>query len=212
MSQLVESILVKNGWFYNLDLHEERMNNAMAKVYGSTEFVELANLLYTKLTQWIKTHGEDAVRGKVKCRVLYEREILDVEFAPYVTRSIKSLKVVYDDSIDYSIKTADRSALNKLYEQRGICDDILIIKNGLVSDAWAANVLFFDGKEWFTPQKPLLEGTKRRLLLNLEMIKEADIRVDDIPQFQKVRLVNAMLDFDDSIDIDISNVEITISK
>ena len=208
MSQLVESLMVKNGWFYNLDLHEERLNSAMAKVYGSTEFIELENILYSKLTQWIKANGEDAVTGKLKCRVLYEREIIDVEFAPYVMRSIKSLKVVYDDSIDYSIKTADRSALNKLYEQHGDCDDILIIKNGLVSDAWAANVLFFDGNEWFTPRKPLLEGTKRRLLLNLEMIIEADIRVEDIKSYQKIRLINAMIDFNDEIYVEIENVKL----
>jgi 4-amino-4-deoxychorismate lyase len=206
MSLLVESILVKNGWFYNLDLHEERMNNAMAKLYGSTEFVELEDLLYAKLTQWMEAQGEAVVSGKVKCRVLYEREVIDVEFAPYVLRSIKSLKVVYDDAIDYAIKTADRTALNKLYEQRGNCDDILIIKNGFVTDAWAANVLFFDGKEWFTPRKPLLEGTKRRLLLNLEMITEADIRVEDIKNYQKVRLVNAMIDFDEEVDVQCANV------
>jgi len=206
MSQLVESLLVKNGWFYNLDLHEERMNSAMAKVYGNSEFVELEDLLYSKLTKWMESNGEDVITGKIKCRVLYEREVLDVEFAPYVMRTIKSLKVVYDDSIDYSIKTADRSALNKLYEQRGECDDILIIKEGLVRDAWAANVLFFDGNEWFTPRKPLLEGTKRRLLLNLEMIKEADIRVNEIKNYQKVRLINAMIDFEDEVDIEISNV------
>jgi len=206
MSQLVESILVKNGWFYNLDLHEERMNSAMAKIYGNSEFVELEDILYSKLTQWMETQGEDVITGKIKCRVLYEREVLDVEFAPYNMRTINSLKVVYDDSIDYSIKTADRSALNKLYDQRGDCDDILIIKNGLVSDAWAANVLFYDGKGWFTPRTPLLEGTKRRLLLNLEIIKETDIRVENIKSYQKIRLVNAMIDFEDEVDVEISNI------
>lgn len=206
MSQLVESILVKNGWFYNLDLHEERMNSAMAKVYGNTEFVELEDILYSKLTQWMETQGEDVVTGKVKCRVLYERDVIDVEFAPYVMRSIKSLKVVYDDTIDYSLKNADRTALNNLFNQRGNCDDILIIKNGLVTDAWAANVLFFDGKEWFTPRIPLLEGTKRRLLLNLEMIKEADIRIEDISNYQKIRLVNALIDFEDKVEIQCVNI------
>ena len=208
MSQLVESLLVKNGWFYNLDLHEARMNSAMAKMFHTTEFVELEDVLYSKLTQWMETKGDDIITGKVKCRVLYEREILDVEFAPYVMRIIKTLKVVYDDSIDYSIKTADRSALNKLYEQRCDCDDILIVKDGFVTDAWAANVLFFDGKEWFTPRTPLLEGTKRRLLLNLEMIKEADIPVEDIKTYQKIRLINAMIDFEDEVDVACENVVI----
>jgi 4-amino-4-deoxychorismate lyase len=206
MSQLVESILVKNGWIYNLDLHEQRLNSAMAKCFHSTEFVELEAILYSKLTQWMATQTEDCIAGKVKCRVLYERDIVEVQFAPYVMRTIKSLKVVYNDTIDYSIKTNDRSALNNLYNQRGNCDDILIIKNGMVSDAWAANVLFFDGKEWFTPRLPLLEGTKRRLLLDLEMIKEADIKVADITSFQKVRLVNAMIDFEDEVDVLIDNV------
>jgi 4-amino-4-deoxychorismate lyase len=204
MSQLVESLLVKNGWFYNLDLHEERMNAAMARCFGSTEFIELEELLYSKLTQWIETQGEDCLNGKVKCRVLYEREIIAVEFAPYSMRTIKTVKLVYDNTINYSIKTADRTALNNLYNQRGNCDDILIIKNGLVSDAWAANVLFFDGSQWFTPRKPLLEGTKRRLLLNLEMITEADISVEDLKKYQKIRLINALIDFEDEVDVRIN--------
>ena len=208
MSRLVESLMVKNGWFYNLDLHEDRMNNAMAKVYGNTEFIELEDILYTKYTQWMQTQTDDILRGKVKCRVLYEKEVIDVEFAPYVMRTIKSMKVVYSDSINYTVKTEDRSALNELYTQRGDCDDIIIVKNGMVTDAWAANILFFDGEEWFTSRSPLLEGTKRRLLIKLEMIKEIDIKVEDIKKYQKIRLVNAMIDFEDEVDIECSKVQL----
>ena len=42
-----------------------------------------------------------------KARVLYDGQgVVDVQYAPYTMREIRSLKVVVDDRIDYSFKSA----------------------------------------------------------------------------------------------------------
>ena len=65
-------------------------------------------------------------------------------------REIRSLKVVVDDRIDYSFKSADRSSLNRLTAQKGDCDEIIIVKNGLVTDTSFTNIAVFDGEQWLT--------------------------------------------------------------
>ena len=111
-------------------------------------------------------------------------------------RDIKSLKLVYDDAIDYSYKYADRSALTKLLEQKGNCDEIIIVKNALLTDTSYTNLAFFNGKEWHTPSTPLLKGTMRERLVEEEKIREAAITVNDLKNYEKVSLINCMLDID----------------
>lgn len=206
MCLLVESLMIKNGWIYNLDIHEDRLNNSMRTLFNVSEFIELEDCIHSALSSFVQEKGENAVNGKLKCRVLYDRQIRAVEIDPYIARNIQSLKLVYDNSIDYTYKTNDRSALQNIFAKREQCDDILIVKNGFITDSYAANVLFFDGEDWYTPSNPLLKGTQRRLLLETNVIKEAEIGPDDISKYQKVRLINALNQFEDKVDIEICNV------
>ena len=75
-------------------------------------------------------------------------------------------------------------------------DDILIIKNELVTDTSIANIAFFDGKKWLTPKTPLLKGVTRTRLLDNSEIFEADIHFRELKKYKKVALLNAMIDFD----------------
>jgi len=45
-------------------------------------------------------------------------------------------------------------------------DEVVFIKNGMVTDCSIGNLLFFDGHEWITPYIPLLKGTQRAFLLD----------------------------------------------
>ena len=69
-----------------------------------------------------------------------------------------------------------------------ICDDILIVKQGFITDTSYSNVLFYNGKEWLTPTHPLLKGTQRASLLDQEIIRVAEIRLEDLHHFKKVTL------------------------
>jgi len=144
--------------------------------------------------------------GLFKCRIIYSNQIEKIEFTPYTIPSIKSLKIVVDNQIEYSHKYLNRAQLHQLYEQKEDCDDILIAKNGLITDTCFANILFYNGKEWVTPAKPLLKGTQRAMLLEKEKIMTANIRVGDLKYFAKARMINAMIRFEDGANIDIDSI------
>ena len=74
------------------------------------------------------------------------------------------------------------------------CDDILVVKKGQISDSFYANVVFWDGKEYITPDTPLLPGTMRASLLNKGLIREDSISPDDLSKFAGIKLINAMYD------------------
>ena len=99
--------------------------------------------------------------------------------------------VIYDD-IEYSLKYSDRSLINTLFAQRGACDEIIIIKNGKVTDCSIGNLIFRQEKKWYTPDTPLLLGTQREKLLQEGKIQERTIFQEDIVNFDEIKIINAM--------------------
>lgn len=188
MYPLVESLKLKDGVIPNLEYHNERMNRSKAELFPGSSEVDLGKEIK------IPANCKSRV---FKIRVLYDQLIRAIEIEPYLYRSIHSLKVVHHESIDYHLKYTNRQILQDLFAQRGNCDDIIIIKNRFLTDSFAANLLFFDGNSWFTPNTPLLKGTKRQFLLDQGIIIEKEIREVDIRSYQKVGLINAMIDFDE---------------
>ncbi len=199
MSLLVETIKLKDAKLFNLDYHQQRLTQAMVKLFPEAVTINLATVI---------SIPEHCLSGIFKVRVLYGPSVDAIEIEPYHFRTIQSLKVVHHESIDYHLKYTDRQILQQLYAQRGDCDDIIIIKNGLVTDAFAANLIFFDGQKWFTPNSPLLKGTQRQYLLEQGVISEIEIKESDIPAFQKVGFINAMVSFEDMSVIPVEKIEI----
>ena len=104
--------------------------------------------------------------------------------------------MVHSNSISYSHKFEDRKELNKMFELREDCDDIIIVKNDHFTDASYANLVFYRDQKWFTPTTCLLNGTMRRQLLEKKIILEEEITTRDLVRYKKVKLINAMLQFD----------------
>ena len=188
MYPLVESLKLKDGIIQNLGYHQNRMNRSMDELFPDAARINLGAVI---------SIPENCVSGQFKVRILYGSSVEKIEIEPYHFRIIQSLKVVRHESVDYHLKYTDRQILQELFAQREDCDDIIIIKNGLVTDSFAANLLFFDGEKWFTSTMPLLKGTKRQFLLDRGIIFEKEIREADISGFQKVGLINAMIDFEE---------------
>ena len=196
MSLLLESIKLIDGEFRNLFYHERRMNRSLKFLCGTGEHFYLEDFL-KKL--------DVPTQGLYKCRIAYDDFSRDVEFIPYQYKTINTLRVVEHDRVSYEFKYADRKVLNRLYELKKNCDDILIVKRGLVTDTSYANIVFRRGKYWYTPWSALLKGTTRSFLLERNLIQEEEIRVEDIKTFESFKLINAMLEFD-SPEISISNI------
>lgn len=185
MCLLLESISLRDGVVERLPYHQQRMDDAIQQLH---------QLAAPRL--WPELNKLDlSVSGHHKIRVSYDKTIHSIEVIPYHKKQIHSLQVLFSDTIDYSHKYVQREELDKLYQQRGIADDILIIKNGLVTDTYYCNILFHDGREWVTPLQPLLKGTMRQFLINTGAIRTTDISVTDLYHFKKAKLINALFGF-----------------
>jgi 4-amino-4-deoxychorismate lyase len=163
------------------------MNNSLVDLYDSKQPFNLEEFLpslgFTK-------------KGLYKCRVIYDDGSKHVEFVLYAPQSIDTLKIVEDNSIVYPHKFKERGKIDRAFGKREGCDDILIIKNNLVTDSSYSNVVFKKSGSWFTPESPLLPGTMRQRLLDKGLIKTEVIRKEDIETFECFKLINAMLGFE----------------
>lgn len=184
MSRLFEAVCIQDGQPRNLELHDRRMNGSRKEFYGKTDPLKLEEHIIVP---------DEFKKGKVKCRIEYSETIEKVEYIPYQQRTIRSLRLVEANDLDYSHKYSDKSRILKLLETKGPCDDILIVKNGLVTDTSFSNIILFDGMEWVTPSEPLLKGTKREYLLSKKIIAEKEIKPADLAQYHHISLINAML-------------------
>jgi len=199
MCQLLETIKVKQNTLQHLKFHTNRVNYSRSFLFQSVDNWDLSQLIDVP---------ELDPDGIYRCRFLYSRVVEKIEFLPYIPRIIQKLFLVRNETLDYSFKYANRDAIDRLKstyapEQDS---DILIVKDGFVTDTSFSNIVFFDGRQWFTPATPLLKGTKRAWYLKNRTISERLITPVDLHNYQKARLLNAMLDLEDGEDIRIENI------
>ncbi|MBT3174908.1 MAG: hypothetical protein HN336_08660 [Lentimicrobiaceae bacterium] len=196
--KLLETIKYQNGRFFNLKYHQERMDRSYLFTYNHNNPINLNRSL--------EESNLPLSQNPYKCRVTYDNNGHQIEFVKYEFPQINSLKLVVDDDIEYNIKYSNRTALENLFNRRGNADDIIIVKDGLITDSSYANLLFYNGKTWVTPAKPLLAGTQREYLLHKGIIDIDHIRPSHIINFKIVRMVNSMMSFEDKVDIKISDL------
>lgn len=195
--RFTDVLKVCDGRFCAAELHAARIGATIRHFYGKQAAIDFND---AAIPDHLRT-------GVVKCRVVYTDEILSMEFSPYVFRRIDSMAVVADDTIEYAYKYADRSCFTRLQAQQGDYDELLIVKNGLVTDTSYSNVVFEDSAgELFTPSSTLLPGLKRRQLLEQGRIRERVIRSSDIGHYRRLYLINAMIDPEDNISVDCSRI------
>ena len=200
MFQLVESLRIEDRMLHHVDLHNRRLNNARRKVFGIKKPVDLNQVI--QLPELME-------KVRYKCRVVTNGQEISFEISLYHQREIKSLKLVHVNNIDYTYKTDRREMLDKAFAERGSCDDIIIVKNKYLTDAWAANIILFDGKAWVTPSTPLLKGIQREFLLSKGLIAEEKIHYESLHKYQKIKLINAMIDFERAPEIDTTTIMTT---
>lgn len=202
MCRFIETIRLENGRFENLMFHQQRLDHTQRIHFGTSFNINLKE----KLSKALKENFSAQPAGLFKCRIVYSKQIHEIRFIPYSFPSIQSLQMVKADTIEYSSKYENREQLNRLFALRKNADDILIVKNGRITDTSFCNVLFFNGKDWITPEHPLLKGTQRAALLYQEKIITASIRPEDLSLFSKIRLINAMIRFEDRLEFPVQNI------
>ncbi len=179
---LVESLLISKNLVHNIDYHNRRMNRSMKELYGIDDFIDLKEII-TIIPE-----------GLHKCRVIYSDRIHEIHYLPCHVISRKSFRFI-ESNISYRHKYVNREKINSLLAKKGEAEDVIIVKNGLVTDASSSNVAFFDGSSWITPASPLLPGTTRQRYLDSGLLTEKDITVNEAEKFKKMALLNAIIDF-----------------
>jgi len=198
MCQLFESLKIKDGKAFHVDLHQNRMDRSVKEIFKTVNSINIASTLNDiKIPQ----------KGLFKCRIVYDEVLRSIEFVPYIQKSIHSLGLVEADDLDYDLKFVDRKKLIELIVENSNVDEIIILKNGFITDSSFSNLVFWDGEEWHTPDKPLFKGIQREFLLSQNMIKEAEIRLTDLKKYNKVGLINAMMDFESIPIVEMAKVD-----
>ena len=173
-----ETVKCEDEEVYYLEYHQKRIANTVG--------------LNIDLSQYIYPISKELL----KCKIIYDQDgILNVKYDKYTPREISIFKLIEDNNIEYKYKQTNRDMIDKLYKQKGIADDIIIVKDGLITDTSIANIAIFNGSHWVTPRLPLLEGTTMNRLVEENKIIRNDISIKELKRAKKVAIMNAMIGF-----------------
>lgn len=180
-----------------LPYHQRRIDRSRRTYYAKSPVLKLEKILESI---------DLPAKGLYKLRIEYGVGVVKQELIPYTPRAINSLKLVRAEEVAYGRKYADRSGIRRCLEKKGRCDDILMVQNGHLTDSSYANIALFDGKNWYTPAWPLLRGTRREMLVETGVVRPSVIRARDLKLFQSIRLINAMLRWEEGPTLDVSEI------
>lgn len=187
MYPFFESIKVEDQKIFLLDLHQKRVDETYAH-FGSLERIDLRQI-FEKLS--VDENGLFKLRISYDLQGNYEEKLL-----PYAISEIGDFQLVVDDHLEYQYKSENRDQFHYL-KKKASADEIIIVKNGSITDTSFSNLLFLKNKVWYTPKTFLLNGVMRKHLLQNDKIQESDITLNTLREYSHFQLINAMNDFDD---------------
>ena len=118
-----ETIKCEDFEIFNLEYHQKRVAKTIGKNFDLQEYIN------------------PPTNELLRCKIVYNKdEILSVDYFPYQRRDIKSFKIVVDNGLDYSKKYLNRDKIDELFLKKDSCDEIIILKNGVVTDTTIANI------------------------------------------------------------------------
>ena len=197
--RLLETIRIVDGVPQLLELHQQRIDRSLMEYGVSTPWQVEEYLRANPCPQHLKE--------VVKCRICYAEEPIEIEYHPYQKRALRSLQCVLAPRLDYHLKWADRGPLQALLERRGGADEVLLINAGVeLMDSSYTNVDLSQKGYWYTPRTPLLEGVQRANLIALGILNPRDIPISSLRGYDLIALFNAMMPWDERIELPIAQV------
>jgi 4-amino-4-deoxychorismate lyase len=173
-----ETIKCNDYEIFNLSYHSKRISRTIGLNLNLQEYIYPPN---NKL---------------LKCKVIYNKyEIISIDYSEYTAKNLNKFKIVYCDTINYTYKFTNRKELNTLNTKENEAEDIIIIKNKLITDTSIANIAILKNNQWITPLKPLLLGTTRDRLLESNFLKESNLTLADLQNADSFAIMNAMVGF-----------------
>lgn len=206
--RFLETLKIENGHICNAGRHIERIKETLHKANinsGIHCFDRLFRILSEQDLKGLSEYAaelsgeQDLVRaicpGKVyRLSIEYGYRPTGIRIIEYTFREISSFMTVHDDNIEYALKYADRTSLDRLYSQRSGKDEIIIIKDGHVTDCSIGNLVFLREGRYYTPDTCLLDGLARQELIRKGKVSVVEITEDDIQLYERIFVINSMRD------------------
>ena len=181
-----ETIAIIDGIPQNLAFHQARMDNTIEKLFQKTSVFNLEEIIQ------VPTEYQN---GLIKCRIDYNQQDFNIIFSAYQRREIRNYQCVYLDNLDYTLKYTNRTIFEDI---NMIKDDAVIIHDKKVTDCRIGYLIFFKDGIWYGSKNYLLKGTQLSRLLSENRVQLKEINADEIHQYEKVMMINAMNPFDES--------------
>ena len=181
--QLFETIRIEDGIAHHLKYHNIRLNSSRKKLFGTQDTIDLADYLMDIPTS-----------GLYRAKVIYGNDILNTTYYPYKAKEIGGISLK-ESAINYAHKYTDRDDIDALLDSASGYDEIIMVRDGLLTDTTIANIALRQDGIWYTPAKPLLHGTTRARLIDEGHIKPRDITYCNIDSYDALALMNAMIGF-----------------
>lgn len=181
-----ETIAIIDGIPQNLAFHQARMDNTIEKLFQKTSVFNLEEIIQ------VSTEYQN---GLIKCRIDYNQQDFNIIFSAYQRREIRNYQCVYLDNLDYTLKYTNRTIFEDI---NMIKDEAVIIHDKKVTDCRIGNLIFFKDGIWYGSKNYLLKGTQLSRLLSENRVQLKEINADEIHQYEKVMMINAMNPFDES--------------
>lgn len=191
MCLFLETICIDRARLQNVRSHLDRIKRTRNEFFQSRNTDD-----FEKLIESIPPITDSE---KYKLRIEYNSKILKYSLEPYTPRKISAMYFVEAADLQYNFKFCNRKDLLLLKASCKPETEIIITQNSFVTDTTYSNLAFYRKGKWFTPETYLLPGTKRNTLIKKGELQTAQIHRNDVKEFEKVSLINAMLDLGDLV-------------
>lgn len=181
---LFETLAVVDGKFQNLFFHQQRVNLAFEYYLKTQCHLNLEKIIIPTAYQ----------SGFFRCRIDYNNTEFSIEFFPYTRKHLQKFQCIYTENLDYKFKYSDRKRLDILKNLQS--DEIIIVNNGFVSDCTIGNLLFLKKGKWYSPEHYLLKGTQLSTLLAQGLVELTPIKAEQLFDYEKMMVINALNPFD----------------
>ena len=188
MFPLFETIKVQHQKVFLFEDHLARMKHSVKTLSGRDLCIDLT-----------ENHILQEIQNKDlhKCRILYNEKEYQIELSTYNKRDIEKIVCIQDEDLSYPLKFTNKNCFLKHTKDLPATIEPIFVVDGLLTDSSYSNIALWNGSEWHTPKDPLFFGVRRNVLLNNSKIIEKEIAYKDIHQYEKVSLINAMLDLEE---------------
>ena len=199
LCRYLETLGLRGAEPHALELHRDRVRRTLLHAGGTPEgHPLLEELVPERLVARVRAELGEGYRAEQLYRLSYsyDREgVQELRCLAYEPRQLQRLVLCeLPEGFDYSYKYADRSFFDAVQAELQQGELPLFVRpDGSLSDTSYTNIVLRTAAGYRTPERPLLEGTERRRLLEEGRISAAELSVADLSACRGVYLINAMM-------------------